>query len=99
MADSGGVTPALPDAVDGRLGIPIRRTVATTYADGRLGDLRVAGALTIRIGNRKMSTDCIVAPEQAEQLVGQLVLEQLNLIASPLNQALGPRPGSSILLS
>lgn len=52
----------------------------------------MAGPLTIRIGNREMSTDCIVVPEQAEALVGQIVMERLDLIADPLNQTLGPRP-------
>ncbi len=41
-----------------------------------------------------MSTDCIVVPEQAEALVGQVVMETLDLVADPLNQTLGPRPES-----
>ena len=94
VADTGAVMLALPDEVVGRLGIPIRGTIATTFADGRRGELPVAGPLTIRIGNREMSTDCIVVPEQAEALVGQIVMERLDLIADPLNQTLGPRPES-----
>ena len=54
----------------------------------------VAGRLTIRIGDLEMSTDCIVVPEQAEAVVGQIVMERLDLIADPLNQTLGPRPES-----
>lgn len=39
-----------------------------------------------------MSTDCIMVPGQAEALLDQVVMETLDVIAHPLNQALGPRP-------
>ena len=54
----------------------------------------VAGPLTIRIGNRFMSTDCIVGPPLSEPLIGQIVLEALDLIADCTNRTLTPRPES-----
>ena len=94
VVDTGAVMLALPEGLVARLGIPTRRTISTSYADGRRGELPVAGPLTIRIGNREMSTDCIVVPERAEALVGQVVLETLDLIPDPLRQTLEPRPES-----
>ena len=94
VADTGAVMLALPEGVVRRLGIPTRRTIATIYADGRRGILSVAGPLTIRIGDREMSVDCVIVPEGAEALIGQLVMEGLDLIADCLNQTLGPRPES-----
>ena len=70
VADTGAAMLPLPDEVVGRLGTPIRRTMATTYADGRCRELPVARPLTFRIGDRDMLTDCIVVPGQAEALVG-----------------------------
>ena len=85
---------ALPDEVVLRLGIPIRRTIATTCSDGRPGVLLVADPLTIRIGDQEMSVDCAVVPDGTYALVGQFVMEGLDLITDWLNQTLGPRPES-----
>lgn len=65
-----------------------------TDAEGRRGELPVAGLLTIRIGFREMSGDCIIASEQADPLVEQVVMKTLDLIADSLNQTLGPKPES-----
>lgn len=94
VVDSGAIMLALPEGLVARLGIPSRRTIATSYADGRRGELPVAGPLTIRIGNREISIDCIVVPEGAEALVGQVVMETLDLIPDPLKRTLDPRPES-----
>ena len=94
VADTGAVMLALPQEVVRRLGLPFVSTVATTYADGRRGDLPVAGPLTIEIGDRSMPTNCIVVPEGADALIGQVVMEVLDLISDPMNQTLGPRPES-----
>ncbi len=94
VADTGAVMLALPADVVERLGVPVVDTITTTYADGRRGELPVSDTLTIRIGDRRMGTECIVVPEGAEALVGQVVMEVLDLIADPVNQTLGPRPES-----
>lgn len=70
------------------------RTLKGTFAAGRRGQLPVAGPLTIRIGDRQALTECIVVSEGAEALVGQVVMETLDLIPDPVNQTLGPRPES-----
>ena len=94
VADTGAVMLALPQDVVRRLGLGVVRTIATSYADGRRGNLPVAGPLTIQIGDRQMTTDCIVVPEGADALVGQVVMEVLDLIPDPGKQTLGPRPES-----
>ena len=94
VADTGARMLALPEDVVERLGLSIVDTIATAYADGRRGTLPVTETLIIRIGNRRMPTDCLVVPTGAEALVGQIVLERLDLIADCANQTLGPRPES-----
>ena len=84
----------LPQNVVERLGVSIRRTVVVSYADERKEERPVAGPLTIRIGNRFMSTDCVVGPPLSEPLVGQIVMEALDLIADCTNHTLTPRPES-----
>ncbi|MYD53286.1 MAG: hypothetical protein F4W96_03120 [Chloroflexi bacterium] len=94
IADTGAVMLVLPKDVVDRLGVPVVSTITTAFADGRRGQLPVAGTLTIRIGDRWMPTNCVVVPEGAEALVGQVVMETLDLIPDPVNQTLGPRPES-----
>ena len=94
VADTGAVMLALPEDVVELLGIDEVGTINTTFADGRRGELPVAGDLTIRIGDRRTITRCIVVPEDADPLIGQLIMEELDLIADCLNQTLTPRPES-----
>ncbi|MXV79440.1 MAG: hypothetical protein F4X58_10615 [Chloroflexi bacterium] len=94
VADTGAMMLALPEDLVTRLGLSIVDSITTTYADGRRGELPVSDALSIRIGDRRMATECIVVPEGAEPLVGVLVMERLDLVADPVNRTLGPRPES-----
>ena len=54
--------------------------------------------MTVRIGNRAMVTNCVVGPPPSEPLIGQVVLETLDLIADCTNRTLTPRyPGYPLL--
>lgn len=46
-----------------------------------------------------MKTDCLIGPPQCEPLIGQLVLERLDLIIDPLKGTITPRPESPYLVS
>jgi len=94
LVDTGAVMLMLPQNVVEKLGLPARRTVIVSYADERKEERPVAGPLTIKIGDRFMSTDCIVGPPLSETLIGQVVLEELDLLADWVNRTLVPRPES-----
>ena len=94
IADTGAIMLALPEDVVNRLGLELVSTVSATYADGRRGELPVAGPLIVRIGDRWMPTNCIVLPQGAEALVGQIIMEGLDLVADCVAQTLHPRPES-----
>lgn len=91
IVDTGAVMPVLPQNVVERLGLTARRTVVVTYADERKEQRPLAGPVSIRIGNRFMHTDCVVGPPLIEPLIGQIVLEALDLIADCTNRTLTPR--------
>ena len=95
VADTGAMISMLPQNVVERLGIAIYRTVVVTYADERTEDRPVAGPVTMKIGNRSMNTDCVVGPPNSQPLVGQIVMEGLDLIADCTKRTLTPRPESS----
>ena len=91
IVDTGAVVLVLPQNVVERLGLKQRRTVIVTYADGRKEQRPVAGPLNVQIGDRGMSTDCVVGPPLCEVLIGQVILERLDLIADCGHQRLHPR--------
>ena len=94
VADTGAIMLALPEDVVSRLGLERVDSIAATYADGRRDELPVAGTLIVRIGDRSMRADCIVLPQGVEALVGQLVMERLDLVADCVARTLHPRPES-----
>ena len=94
IADTGAMISMLPQNVVERLGITIYRTVVVTYADERTEARPVAGPVTMKIGNRSMNTDCVVGPPHSQALVGQIVMEGLDLIADCTKRTLTPRPES-----
>ena len=94
IVDTGAVMLVLPQNVVERLGVRTRRTAIVTYADERKEERPVAGPLTIHVCNRFMSTDCVVGPPLSEALIGQIVLEALDLIADCTKRTLTPRPES-----
>lgn len=94
VADTGAMISVLPQNIVERLGIAIYRTVVVTYADERTEDRPVAGPVTMKIGNRSMNTDCVVGPPDSQPLVGQIVMEGLDLIADCTKRTLTPRPES-----
>ena len=94
IADTGAIMLALPEDIVNQLGLERFNSIATTYADGRRGELPVAGLLIVRIGDRWMPANCIVLPQGTDALVGQLVMEGLDLVADCVAQTLGPRPES-----
>jgi len=94
VVDTGAVIPMLPQNVVERLGVSVRRTVIVTCADERKEERSVAGPITTRLCNRFMSVDCVVGPPLSEPLIGQVVLEALDLIADCGNRTLSPRSES-----
>ncbi len=96
VVDTGAVMLILPQDVIEELGLKVLRTVVVTYADERKEERPVAGTVTITIGKRFMNTDCIVGPPASEALIGQVILEELDLIPDCQKQTLSPRPESPI---
>ncbi len=91
VVDTGAVMLMLPQEVVELLGLRILRTAIVRYADERQEERSVAGPVVIKIGNRDMNCDCIVGPPLSEALIGQIILEELDLIPDCQMQTLKPR--------
>jgi len=98
LADSGATIIMLPQDLVERLGLDVRDSkVIVSYADERKEERPVAGVVRVKIGDRATETDCIVGPPLSEPLLGQIVLERLDLLVDTKEGKLAPRPESPYL--
>jgi clan AA aspartic protease len=94
LVDTGAVMMLLPRDLIERLGLDVFDRTTVTLADEQKIELDKAGTLAVTIAGRTMKTDCLVGPAGCEPLIGQLVLEALDLIPDPGKKTLAPRPES-----
>jgi hypothetical protein len=97
LVDTGAVLSYLPGEVVEFLGIPTAGNVIVRYADERREELPKAGPLRIAVAGREGNFDCIVGPPNCEPLLGQIVLEELDLVLDPAGRSLCARPESPLL--
>ncbi len=99
LVDTGAVMTLLPQDIVEALGLPLDGKIIVTLANEEKVELSRARLLSLTLGDRQMDTDCLVGPPQYEPLVGQLVLERLDLIIDPIKRVVSPRPESPFLPS
>ncbi|MEW6750762.1 MAG: retroviral-like aspartic protease family protein [Candidatus Latescibacterota bacterium] len=97
LVDSGAVMLVLPQDLVEALNLREVGKAIVTYADERKEERALAGVVTVRIGNRTTSLNCIVGPPNSEPLLGQVVLETMDLLVDCAQQKLVPRPESPFL--
>lgn len=96
LVDTGAVMLALPQDVIEKLGLKKVRKVIVTYADERREERDVFAPVYLQIGNRPLVTEAVAGPPLSEALIGQVILEELDLLVDCQNQTLLPRPESPI---
>ena len=90
LVDTGAVSLVIPADVMRRLGLmPIDRYMVT-YADGRSEPVEVTEPVTVRIDTRRTSGEALVLGD--EVLVGQTVLEMMDLVVDTRNGRLIQNP-------
>lgn len=90
LVDTGAVRSVLPTHVVQQLGLDIRGQRVAEYADGRKETVGVTEAVVIDIGGRDTLEEALVLGD--EVLIGQTVLEKLDLLVDCVNQKLVPNP-------
>jgi predicted aspartyl protease len=99
LVDTGAVMLLLPQDVVEALGLPIDGKIIVTLVNDEKVELSRARLLSVTVEDRQMDTDCLVGPPGCEPLVGQLVLERLDLVVDPAKRVISPRPESPFLPS
>ena len=94
VVDTGAVMVLLPQDLVEDLGLEISGRFIVQLADDRKVELPHSSGFHLTIAGREMPADCLVGPPGCEPLVGQLVLERLDLIPDPVRRTLTVRPES-----
>ncbi len=97
IVDSGAVMLVLPQDLVEALGLPTLRKAIVTYADEREEERNMAGVVSVTVAGRSVQTSCVVGPPGSEPLLGQIVLEEADLLVDCANRQLIPRPESPYL--
>lgn len=97
VVDTGAVMSLLPQDLVEVLGLETFDRRIVVLADEQKIELDRAGTLSLTVAGREMKTDCLVGPPGCEPLIGQLVMEALDLIPDPAKRTLTPRPESPFL--
>ena len=94
VIDTGATMLVLPEDVVAALGLKKVRDVRVRYANGQ-GDVKtIYGIVTVEIQGRTGNFDVLAEPEGSQPLVGQIVLEELDLVVDPRSRKLTPNPES-----
>lgn len=99
LVDTGAVLVVLPQDMVEALGLVTVDKMVVTLANDEKIEMELAGPLVLTIVGRTMTTDCLVGPPRCEPLLGQVVLERLDLIVDPTKRSLTVRPESPFLPS
>ena len=90
LVDTSAVRTVLPMQILQQLGLRIRGQQVAQYADGRQEAVGVTGAAIIEIEGRETTEAALVTGDQV--LIGQTVLETLDLLVDCKHQRLIPNP-------
>ena len=92
IVDAGGRVVGLPLSIIEQLGLPATRKVTVTLSDGSRQERQLYGELRVQVGDRDDVFSCVAKPEGAPLLLGQIVLEALDLVVDCGRQRLIPNP-------
>ncbi len=90
LVDTGATSLVIPAEMAQQLGLRIRQQRIAKYADGREEAVGVTGSVLIECQGRQTIEEALVVGD--EVLIGQVVLEKLDLLPDCKNQRLIPNP-------
>ena len=94
LVDTGAVMVLVGRDIADKLRLrPLGKTVAILADDSKI-ELKRAGPLRVQIGDRVTHVDCLIGEPLVEPLIGQIVLEALDLIVDCPRKTVTPRPDS-----
>ncbi|MBI5528729.1 MAG: aspartyl protease family protein [Deltaproteobacteria bacterium] len=94
VVDTGATMLVLPENLVSELGLRKIREVTVKYANNTTQKKEIFAGLLIEIKGRIGNFDALAEVEGSEPLIGQIVLEELDLVVEPRTRSLIPNPRS-----
>jgi len=94
LVDTDATMLCLPADLVERLGFPVRGVRKAKLADGTLASVACIGSVLFEVLGRRMSCGALVLPVGSTPLIGQLQLEELDLIVDAKNREVRVNPAS-----
>jgi clan AA aspartic protease len=94
VIDTGATMLVLPQSIVEELNLRKMREVGVRYANNKTEVKPIYGVVTIEIRGRAGEFNVLEEPDGAQPLVGQVVLEQLDLVVEPSTRKVIPNPRS-----
>lgn len=94
--DTGAMLLVIPGAVAEKFHFPLLRKQNVKYANEEIAERDVVWGVEIELCGRKGVFEAVVEPKKEYVLVGAVVMESLDLLASPSNRSVYPDPRSTL---
>jgi clan AA aspartic protease len=94
LVDTGATMLILPADVVARLGLKEQGRRKVVYANGAEEEIPWIGGVRLTLLGREMIASALVVPAGTTALIGQIPLEELDLIVDPKSRALRVNPAS-----
>ena len=94
VIDTGVTMLVLPQDIINELNLRRMREVRVRYANNKTEVKAIYGIVTVEMCGRAGEFNVLAEPEGAQPLVGQIILEQLDLIVDPNTKKVTPNPRS-----
>ena len=94
VIDTGATMLVLPLNTVKKLGLRKMRSVEVRYANNKTEVKPIYGVVTVEIKGRAGEFDVLAEAKDSQALIGQIVLEQLDLVVDPKKKIVAPNPMS-----
>jgi clan AA aspartic protease len=94
VIDTGATMLVLPKNVVSQLGLRKTEEVRVRYADNHVGTKEIYGAVNLELKGRAGIFDVLAENEGSQPLIGQIILERLDLVIEPSTRKVMPNPRS-----
>ena len=94
IIDTGATMVVLPMNIVEELGLRKMREVKVRYANNKVETKPIYGVVNIELKGRSANLDVLVEEKDSQPLIGQVLLELLDLIVEPKTRKLIPNPAS-----
>ena len=92
VIDTGATMLVLPQNLVKELGLKKIREVRVKYANNSTESKSIYGVVTVEIKGRTGNFDALAEEEGSQPLIGQVILEILDLVVDPRTRQLIPNP-------